>query len=157
MGMAGNDQLFGGNQSDIALGGEGDDVIYGNEGRDLLSGDAGDDALFGGGGDDVLLGVTGNDTLYGNHGSDLFVFGRGDGLDTVVDFQVGMDRIGLIEGELVYSDLSIMQQGLDTLLGVGDRAFAVLKFTNASRLGEDSFAVVADVLDLGKAIAILSN
>ncbi|NJN29413.1 MAG: serine hydrolase [Synechococcales cyanobacterium RM1_1_8] len=157
MGMAGNDQLFGGNQSDIAFGGEGDDVIYGNEGRDLLSGDAGDDALFGGGGDDVLLGVTGNDTLYGNHGSDLFVFGRGDGLDTIVDFQVGMDRIGLIEGELVYSDLSIMQQGLDTLLGVGDRAFAVLKFTNASRLGEESFATVADGSNPAQAIAILSN
>jgi len=156
MGLAGNDKLFGGNQSDMAFGGAGDDTLYANEGHDVLSGGAGNDTLFAGGGDDVLMGVTGDDILYGNHGNDLFVFGNGDGTDTIMDFQLGMDQIGLVEGELVYADLSITQAGLDTVLGVSSsgETLAVLKYTHASALRESSFAIVPDVSDPTQAIAL---
>ncbi|NJN29416.1 MAG: hypothetical protein HC824_02315 [Synechococcales cyanobacterium RM1_1_8] len=157
MGLGGNDQLFGGNSSDVAFGGDGDDTLYANEGRDVLSGGAGNDVLFAGGGDDVLMGVTGDDILYGNHGSDLFVFGNGDGTDTIMDFQMGMDRIGLVEGELTYADLNITQDGLDTVLGVSSsgETLAILKYTHASMLGESSFAMVPDVSDPVQALALV--
>ena len=53
------------------------------------------------------MGVTGNNILVGDNfssgsGSDTFVFGNGDGTDTVLDFEVGIDQIGLVEGELVF-------------------------------------------------------
>lgn len=157
MGKGGNDQLFGGNQSDIAFGGEGDDTLYSNEGRDVLSGGAGNDTLFAGGDDDVLMGATGDDILHGNHGNDLFVFGHGDGTDTIVDFQIGIDKIGLIEGELIYANLSIHQEGLDTVLGVSSSSdpLAVLKYTNASGLGADSFVIVPDLSDPTQALVFI--
>ena len=98
------------------------------------------------------MGVTGNDILVGDNGSggsgsDLFVFGNGDGTDTIVDFEVGIDRIGLVEGELTFADLTLTQDGSSTLLGVASTSetLAVLNNVQSSALGEDSFAVVPDV------------
>lgn len=157
MGGAGDDKIYGGNDSDVVFAGEGDDIVYGNAGRDVLSGDAGDDKIWAGDGDDVIMGVTGNDTLVGGNGSDLFVFGNGDGTDIIEDFHVGTDKIGLVEGELTFADLSLTQDGSDTLLGVSDteEVLAVLKFTDASAFGEDSFAVVPDVSNPDEALSIV--
>jgi len=35
---------------------------------------------------------------------------NGDGTDTIVDFEMGIDRIGLVEGELTFADLTITQK-----------------------------------------------
>ncbi|MEL7330660.1 MAG: histidine phosphatase family protein, partial [Cyanobacteria bacterium J06560_2] len=104
-GGSGRDALFGGTGQDILVGGNGRDRIFGEEDRDILIGDMGDDFLSGGAGDDVLMGVTGNDTLAGGDGADLFVFGVGDGTDRVKDFEVGIDKIGLVDGELIFADI----------------------------------------------------
>lgn len=156
MGGAGADEIYGANQSDSVLGGLGNDLIYGNEGHDILYGGGGNDRLYGGGGDDILVGGSGNDMLYGNHGSDLFVFRRGDGTDIIMDFQTGVDKIGLMEGDLVYGDLSITQDGLDTLLGLGDsgETLAVLKYTQALALGVNDFTIVATGSDLTPLLAL---
>ncbi len=66
--------------------GNSDDVLSGEGGRDILTGDAGNDRILGGAGDDALS---------GEQGSDVFVFATGDGIDTVVDFTAGTDRIDL--------------------------------------------------------------
>ena len=144
------DNIAGGD--DIIFGGDGNDRIGGKSGNDILSGDAGDDFIWGDDGDDILMGVTGNDVLVGDNGSggsgsDLFVFGNGDGTDTIVDFEVGIDRIGLVEGELTFEDLTITQDGNNALLGVtsSGETIAVLNGVQSSALGEDSFAVVPDV------------
>ena len=148
--------------NDIIFGGEGNDRIGGKAGNDILSGDAGDDMIWGDDGDDILMGVTGNDILVGDNGSggggsDLFVFGNGDGTDTIVDFEVGIDRIGLVQDELVFADLTITQDGSDTLLGVAStgETLAVLNNVQASALGEASFAIVPDVSNPDEAIALI--
>ena len=65
-------------------GGAGDDTLVGIAGNDTLFGQAGNDLLFGGGGDDRLDGGAGVDKLDGDGGNNTFVFGRGDGQDTIV-------------------------------------------------------------------------
>lgn len=84
-----------------AIGGSGDDQIIGNTAANRLFGGAGNDTLSGGGGNDTLFGGAGNDWLEGGAGVDVFVVAGvplpGD-LDTVMDFTVGVDKIGLAAG-----------------------------------------------------------
>ncbi|MEO1387519.1 MAG: DUF4347 domain-containing protein [Cyanobacteria bacterium J06634_6] len=148
--------------NDIIFGGDGNDRIGGKGGNDVLSGDAGDDFIWGDDGDDIIMGVSGDDTLVGDNfsngsGSDLFVFGNGDGTDTIVDFEVGIDRIGLVEGELTFADLMVTQDGRSTLLGVASsgETLAILQNVHASALTEDSFAVVPDVSNPEEAMALI--
>lgn len=98
-GTRANDSMIGGDGPDIfwaytgddlLLGGHGDDLLYGMEGSDTIEGGAGNDTLYGGGdyyeiGDGVntLVGGAGNDLNIGGNGDDTFVFGRGDGSDTI--------------------------------------------------------------------------
>ncbi|MFO1436343.1 MAG: calcium-binding protein [Gammaproteobacteria bacterium] len=86
-GESGNDTLFGEAGNDRLIGGIGDDKIYGGTGEDIIDGGAGNDYLVGGG--DLYYSV-------GNSGSDTYLFGRGDGNDTIVDFDLdpaNIDRI----------------------------------------------------------------
>ena len=53
-----------------------------------LSGGAGDDTLYGSSGSDTLIGGPGNDRLLGGGGNDTYVFNRGDGQDTIYDYNV---------------------------------------------------------------------
>jgi Ca2+-binding RTX toxin-like protein len=75
--------LDGGNSADIIHGLGGDDTLYGGDGNDLLYGDDGDDKLYGEDGDDTLDGGSGNDRLNGGAGNNIYLFGRGDGHDTI--------------------------------------------------------------------------
>jgi len=154
------DSEDGGN--DILFGGDGNDHMGGKAGNDILSGDAGDDFIWGDDGDDIIMGVTGNDTLVGDNfsdgsGSDLFVFGNGDGTDTILDFEVGIDRIGLVAGELLFTDLSLIQDGSSALLGVAStgEVLAVLNNVQAFALTESSFEVVPDVSNLEEALMLI--
>ncbi|MBC7953690.1 MAG: cadherin-like domain-containing protein [Rhodospirillaceae bacterium] len=65
--------------------------LSGGSGADLLTGTYGDDVLNGGGGGDTLIGGAGNDTLSGGAGQDLYLFGRGDGIDTIVNATGNLD------------------------------------------------------------------
>lgn len=66
---------------------------------DYIDGEAGDDTLSGGDGDDSLEGDGGNDILTGGAGVDLFVYnGTADGVDTITDFEVGVDKIQVSAG-----------------------------------------------------------
>ncbi|WP_192250568.1 metallophosphoesterase [Mesorhizobium silamurunense] len=55
----------------------------------VLNGTAGADYLWGLGGNDTLIGGRGNDTLVAGNQHNLFVFARGDGQDTVMNFLPG--------------------------------------------------------------------
>ncbi|WP_306262373.1 cadherin-like domain-containing protein [Pararhizobium sp. IMCC21322] len=77
---------------EIIRAGDGDDVITGSNGTEALLGGGGNDTIDGGGGadyiygedgNDVLTGGTGNDYLSGGDGDDIFIYGAGDGSDTV--------------------------------------------------------------------------
>lgn len=132
--------------NDIILGGNGDDRIGGKAGNDRLFGEAGNDAIWGDDGDDLLWGGLGNDVLTGDdfsggQGSDTFVLAAGEGTDTIVDFEVGTDFIGLAGG-LSFGQLDISQLDGNTLIGFGDETLAVLN-TVTTVLGDSDFVAIA--------------
>ncbi|WP_413160459.1 calcium-binding protein [Capilliphycus salinus ALCB114379] len=137
---------------DVISGGAGNDRIGGKGGNDLLSGDSGDDEIFGDDGDDTIMGVTGNDTLTGDDfsggsGSDVFVFGNGDGTDTITDFDVTEDLIGLVEGELMFDELSITDSDMGAMISVieSGETLAILQGVNSSELTSDLFVYTPDI------------
>lgn len=69
-------------QNDVLVGMK---LLIGSRFNDELVGDDNVNSITGGLGDDVLWGRGGNDNLSGNAGSDTYLFGRGDGQDTVND------------------------------------------------------------------------
>lgn len=85
------------------------------------------------------------------------MLGKGEGTDTIVDFEVGIDRIGLVEGELVFAVLSFIQDGTNTLLGVGStgETLAVLNNVVASALSESDFVGILDVSNPEEARALV--
>jgi Ca2+-binding RTX toxin-like protein len=118
--LAGNDTYFARGGNDVVRGGAGNDTIYGEGGDDRLQGDSGNDLLDGGAGNDTLTAFDGNDVIYGGsgndritgglnadqlhggEGSDVFVFqserdSRPGAIDTIWDFEVGVDKIDLAE------------------------------------------------------------
>ena len=135
----------------IVSGSTGDDVLNAESGDDTLYGNAGSDVLHGGAGDDILMsddsatyqdtgygdtleGGTGNDTLEGGAGDDVYVFKRGDGQDTISDYDhysttknyynAGNDTIsfgaGITQDDITFdfdgSDLSIQYGVNDSIL-----------------------------------------
>lgn len=100
-----------------------DDYIVGTEDADSLVGGGGNDTLVGLGGDDLFDGGTGNDELHGGEGIDTYLFGKGDGNDTVYgdawpDVPQG-DIVQFKEGVEV-SDVKVRRDGNDLLIVVGN-------------------------------------
>jgi hypothetical protein len=164
-GGLGDDQIFGGDGDDVLRGDRnrrspagsigGDDIIHGGLGNDRiggkggndeLHGDQGDDQIWGDDGDDILRGGLGNDTLTGDDfsggsGRDTFVLAAGEGTDTIVDFHNGEDFIGLAGG-LEFGQLSINQQGNNTLIAFETETLAVLNGVTNPLTSADFVAIV---------------
>jgi Ca2+-binding RTX toxin-like protein len=117
-GNNGVDRLYGRGGNDNLNGGYAGDFLYGDAGADTLRGDAGNDGLYGGADNDNLNGGADNDTLIGGGGKDTLTGGSGvdtfqfesvaessltplpksrvlDTVDTITDFQHGVDKIDL--------------------------------------------------------------
>jgi Ca2+-binding RTX toxin-like protein len=90
--------------------------IYGSAGVNWLSGGGGADYLVGLGGDDILWGGGGDDNLAGGAGSDIFTFLYGEGVDTILDFVSGVDKINL--GNLYLDAGQLAFIGSDPFSGV---------------------------------------
>ena len=65
----------------------------------------------------------------------------GEGTDTIVDFEVGTDLIGLTGG-LSFGQIDIIQQGSNTLIGFGNETLAVLNNV-VTGLGASDFGAIA--------------
>ena len=85
----------------------------------------------------ILIGGLGEDELTGGRGDDIFVFALGEGTDTVLDYEVGKDLIGL-EG-LTFGDLSIGQAGDDATIVANGELLAILSGVESSGLSEADF------------------
>ncbi len=125
-GGAGDDSIYGGKGLDTLTGSSGDDILFGGRGADSLDGGLGNDSLYGGKGDDTLLGglgddflsgENGNDFLTGGAGGDRFLLSQGSGSDTILDFEVGIDKFALGNG-LSFQQLEISKTAAGTLLKV---------------------------------------
>jgi VCBS repeat-containing protein len=123
---------------------ENDDVIHGSSAGDAIAGQAGNDTLIGNGGNDVIDGGEGNDVLIGStgwkwiyengqyrvernttpqvsaNGNDTYLFGRGDGQDTVIDgdYTAGnSDTLRFKEG-VTPADVKLIRSGNDLVLAI---------------------------------------
>jgi hypothetical protein len=92
--------------------------------------------------EDLIGGGAGRDTLtgedaFGDKGRDTFVFAAGEGTDTITDFKVGTDLIGLADG-LSFGSFTL---GSSTTSLAGE-VLAMLKGIEATTLTADSFVMV---------------
>lgn len=100
---------------------DGDDDVRGSKLSNLLLAGSGDDFVRGGRGQDVLAGQEGDDLLKGGRHSDTFVFDSGDGIDTIIDFQIwGPDRDRLSFTSDMDLHFEVDQSGDDVILTYGD-------------------------------------
>lgn len=128
---------------DIIFGGAGNDRIGGKTGNDTLFGDQGDDTLWGDDGDDLINGGAGNDTLIGDNfsagtGSDTFVLTVGEGTDTIVDFEVGIDTLRVV-GVSSLAELTLS----GSTLGFAGEVLADLQGIDTTTLTTTDFEFVA--------------
>ncbi|MEG4319600.1 Ig-like domain-containing protein, partial [Microcoleus sp. Aus8_D2] len=152
-GGEGNDTIYGdrsdnrgvsvgaNDQQDCINGGDGDDLLYGNEGQDNINGDAGSDTLIGGkdndllnggAGDDWLFGGLGDDTLIGGIGSDRLVLSADGGTDTVINFEVGVDKF-VLTGGLSFQQLQFSATPDGTLLRVAGTGQVLANLVGVNR------------------------
>ncbi|MDZ8235708.1 MAG: Calx-beta domain-containing protein [Nostoc sp. ChiQUE01a] len=117
-----------------------DNPLQGTSSDDLIFGFAGNDVIVGGDGNDQLYGGLGADNLTGGAGNDIFVLAKGEGRDTIKDFNISEDLIAL-SGGLSYSGLSISQSGNDTLIKVtsSNENLALLTGIMASTINASNF------------------
>ena len=134
----GSDSVNGGSGDDTLLGGGGGDIVDGKGGRDRIDGGGGKDIVLGGGGADTLTGGRGRDELTGGRGSDRFEFKRGDGRDTVTDYEDGRDKFIIGLGADDFSDLTINQFGSNAHITFANVRI-VVEDTDADVLGANDF------------------
>ena len=79
-----------------------------------LTGTDAADTLIGTASDDLLDGLLGDDTYTGGAGADQFVFAIAQGVDTITDFEVGIDLISL--GGLTPEGVKFFELSSDTLV-----------------------------------------
>ena len=138
--IGGNDTIYGGSGNDQIGGKAGNDELYGDEGNDKIWGDNGDDLLWGSLGNDTLVG----DDFSGGQGSDTFVLATDEGTDTISDFQLSRDLLGLA-GTLTFGQLAIAQAGNDTRISVNDQTLAILSGVEATALTDSFFTPITVV------------
>jgi glycerophosphoryl diester phosphodiesterase len=143
-----NDRLFGKAGDDIldASQGKGGNRLYGGDGQDTLFAGA-NDLISGGDGNDILFAGKGGNTLYGGAGADKFYLtssGLPTSANTVGDFEIGIDKMLIlgVAGVTGYSNVSLTQQGTDTLVKVSNKDIALLTGIQSSSLNASSFSFI---------------
>jgi len=155
----GNDIVRGGTADDTMDGGTGNDTLYGEGGADSLFGAGGNDLLFGGSGSDFLYGGRGDDVLDGGNGADRLIGGSGadvfrlsSGLDHIVDFSVGVDRldpsalIDLDQVNVIENYLRVVADGQGNSVVQVDQSGSGQNFTDAAVLEGVSGVNLNDLL-----------
>ena len=104
-----------------------------DSGSNLLNGDGDNDVLIGGTGNDTIDGGTGSDTLTGFTGNDTFVVAAGNGTDLILDFEDGVDAIGLAGG-LTFADLTIVQGTSEDPTSLESQNHALIRVASSNEL-----------------------
>lgn len=110
---------------------------------DELFGNAGNNLIRGLQGADTLAGKAGNDALVGGSGGDHFLFAKGDGIDTIRDFEDAIDTI-YISGFAAIGNFAelkpfIEKHGDDIWIDFGNGGRLVLLDTTRAELGSADF------------------
>ncbi|MDJ0583096.1 hypothetical protein [Crocosphaera sp.] len=120
-------------------------VMDGGNGNDNLTGGSNDDVLNGGDGNDIITGGLGGDILTGGNGADIFVYNTlthstVTNPDTITDFELGVDLIGLEDG-LTFGSLTLTDVGDDTSVMFNNQELAILKGVQSTNLISNNFTV----------------
>lgn len=99
---------------EVIMAGPGDTELNGSVRDDHLEAGADDVILRGGGGNDRLVAGTGETRLWGGPGEDVFVFRPGGGVDRIMDFEHGLDRIDLSAYPMLYSTAALSFESTHT-------------------------------------------
>ena len=118
----------------------------------FIAGTAAADTLVGQGGSDTLSGGAGGDMLKGGYGADLYLFGLGDGEDTISD-NSGADQIVLGTG-ITPEMVTLGRDMADLLITVGSsgdmlRVERFFSYSPSARIAGIVFADGHDSIDLG--------
>jgi len=141
-GTTGDDWLYGSNQNDIIFGSLGNDKLYGYGGNDVLIGGDGNDVLDGGDGNDTLIGGKGNDYIEDWRGSDTYIFNKGDGQDTILDYKSNNNDINIIKINENKENIIFYKNGNDLIIGYSDEDYIkVLYQFNSGNYGIDKIEV----------------
>ena len=76
----------------------------------------------------TFIGNGGDDILEGEYGDDIYIFNKGDGRDTIVDYGGGIDVIKL--NDFNYSDIEIKRDGNNLVINskISDDSITIRKF-----------------------------
>uniref|UniRef100_A0A8J7DJC4 Esterase-like activity of phytase family protein n=1 Tax=Desmonostoc muscorum LEGE 12446 TaxID=1828758 RepID=A0A8J7DJC4_DESMC len=140
-GGSGNDSVRSEGSNNRLYGGSGDDILFSNL----------NDSLFGGDGDDVLFaGEKGGNRLSGGTGIDQFWIANASlptSKNIISDFAIAIDKIGLGGiGVTQFSALTLLQQGSDTLVKVGNTELASLLGITSTSLTANDFVFSASAV-----------
>ncbi|WP_152544473.1 hypothetical protein [Actibacterium mucosum] len=107
-----------------------DDILYGGDGANTIQGNNGDD---------ILIDGAGSDTMVGGNGRDIFVLTTDGEDDTIMDFQLGVDRLDLSAFGMVYTvdDLVVTSTGDGVILAFGDERVIVHTHNGLSLSAQD--------------------
>jgi uncharacterized protein YjiK/phosphodiesterase/alkaline phosphatase D-like protein/2',3'-cyclic-nucleotide 2'-phosphodiesterase (5'-nucleotidase family) len=143
---SGDDVIYIAN-ADRIFGSSGDDTLDATDAKDYrASGGAGNDtfylgtngrALGGDGNDKFFASIGGGNLLSGGAGVDQFWIVNGDTpatANTILDFQIGTDVIGIQAIGAKAADIVLAQVGADTSISFGGQTLAVLKGIQANAL-----------------------
>lgn len=102
-------------------------ALTGAGGADLLLGGAGDDIITAGAGDDIIQDGRGSDTMSGGSGADIFTLMFDGEVDTITDFQVGIDQIDLGGWPMVrdLSQLTMTMTNYGMTISYGDELLII--------------------------------
>ncbi|MDD3595660.1 calcium-binding protein [Sulfuricurvum sp.] len=95
---------------------DGVEVIQLSSGNDIIDAKGGNDVIQALGGNDTLIGGKGDDRLEGGLGNDTYIYGRGDGKDTIIDTG-DHDTLQFAEG-ITIDDLIVQYKGSDLMIGL---------------------------------------
>lgn len=138
VGYRGDDAITGQNGNDRIEGRSGNDTIFGGQGNDIINAGWGNDVLDGGPGDDLLAGnanmsgMSDGSLQYSTADNDTYLFGWGDGRDTIQDYDWrdgNVDSIGFKDGiltsDVCFESIDNSRGDLKIIVGDGTDAITV--------------------------------
>lgn len=124
--------------------------LNGTARNDVLKGGEDANVIVGGSGDDILMDGAGSDTLVGGAGADIFVLSDDGEVDTITDFQLGVDSIDMSAYGLLHdvSDIQISSTADGAELRFGDETLIIITANGTSLSAEDF--TTSDVINVSR-------
>jgi hypothetical protein len=155
-GAEGDDELFAYTEDEL-YGDKGNDILYSDgKGNNKLNGGTGNDSIFPDINDQVF-GDDGDDVIYAGHGGSTFTGGTGvdtfwianveapENPNTINDFASTIDKIRVdLEQITKFSDLTITQSGIDTVISATGKKLAILKNIQVASLNPGNVLIGTD-------------